>query len=156
MKRSRPRFLVPVLLLASLPACGIQPTGVVDGGRAAGGVNVYYVLDGRLHPVARRISAGDLETSIGFLFIGPDRADRAAGITTAIPRSAKGSYQPAGQGITIVLNIEVASLTTLALQQIACTVSVAWRGTQAGRAPAITLMGPQADRKVPPCQERLP
>lgn len=44
------RLVAAVLITSLLPACGIQSTGVGDGGAAAGGVHVYYVLDGKLHP----------------------------------------------------------------------------------------------------------
>lgn len=158
MKRSWPRFVVPVLLLASLPACGIQPTGVTDVGRAAGGVHVFYVLDGRLHPVARRIAAGETEKAVAFLFLGPDRADRAAGITTDIPPSTTAVYRRAGRVATIVLNTAPANLTPLAQQQISCTVRVASPQGESVPGGTVTLIGPAAGAilDVPACPLPLP
>lgn len=120
------RLLATGVITSLLAACGIQSTGVMDGGQPSGGVNVYYVLDGKLHPAFRTSVPGDTAAAIKFLFIGPDLADRAAGVTSAIPAGTKVHYGPEGDPILLSLSIDPARLSGLALTQITCTISSAW------------------------------
>ncbi len=59
------------------------PCGLARRGKA------YFVRNGTLAPVVRHRYSDDLGIALSQLFRGPSRAERAAGISTAIPRKAR-------------------------------------------------------------------
>ncbi|MEV5983988.1 hypothetical protein AB0L85_03115 [Streptomyces sp. NPDC052051] len=81
------------LTLLLLAGCGVRPTGVLDGGEAAGGLTkglrLYFVSQtGRLEAVARpdipAAKVTDPNGVIKLLMGGPSAAERAAGLTTLV------------------------------------------------------------------------
>ncbi|MFD7336821.1 hypothetical protein ACFV98_12560 [Streptomyces violascens] len=147
----RPRTTGPRALaaLALLPAgllavgCGIQSTDVIAvGGPAsasavppdadANGTVLYFAGPDGLMPVLRPARSGP---QLPLLFAGPTKEEAAAGIRTELPPGSGVPRMRVAQGmITVALEQDVAGLTPLAQQQIACTV--------------LQSMAPGADLKV--------
>ncbi|MFI6051378.1 hypothetical protein ACIBCO_14970 [Streptomyces violascens] len=129
-----PRALAALALLpAGLLAvgCGIQSTDVIAvGGPAsaqavppdadAGGTVLYFAGPDGLMPVLRAARSGP---QLSLLFAGPTEEEAAAGIRTELPPGRGASKLSLARGmITVALDRDVAGLTPLAQQQIACTV----------------------------------
>ncbi|GAA2437791.1 hypothetical protein ACFPFX_36935 [Streptomyces mauvecolor] len=135
----RPRTTGPRALaaLALLPAgllaagCGIQSTDVIAvGGPASaqavppdaesGGTVLFFAGPDGLMPVLRSVRSGP---QLSLLFAGPTKAEAAAGIRTELPPSRGAAKMSLARGmVTVALDQDVAGLTPLAQQQIACTV----------------------------------
>ncbi|MGI5429420.1 hypothetical protein [Streptomyces sp. CA-179760] len=100
--RRRAALLV-VAVLCGLTSCGIPATGVVEAGGPAGGVvptlRVYFVADGRLSPVPRRVVAPiGAASAVEVLLRGPTAEEQAFGLTSSLPLSGTGlpTAVPAG------------------------------------------------------------
>lgn len=97
--------------LALLTGCGVQPTGVLDGGEAAGGLTkgmrLYFVSQsGRLEAVSRPElpvdKASDPAGVIKLLGAGPTEAERAAGLTTLL---IEGTYSATVKGDEVTVHV---------------------------------------------------
>ncbi|MET8825602.1 hypothetical protein ABZX40_31590 [Streptomyces sp. NPDC004610] len=108
----RPAWTTALLAAATLSACGVQPTGVLDGGDPAGGLTkglrLYFVTQsGRLEAVSRPeipVSADpdDLLGVLKLLMGGPTPAERASGLTTLVE---SGRFQVSTGDRTVTLDI---------------------------------------------------
>lgn len=160
------RRAAPLLALAlwALTSCGIPTTGVVEAGGPAGGVvptvRVYFVVDGRLVGVPRRVAAPvDVRSAVESLLQGPTRLEGAKRMTTllsppapALPTSPadtdtdlEGGGRAApidavrvsdeGGRIVVRLSPWAGKLTPLAVDQVACTAVAAQRVIRPGDEP---------------------
>ncbi|WP_435281868.1 hypothetical protein [Streptomyces koelreuteriae] len=82
--------LLAVPALCGLASCGIPATGVVEAGGPAGGVvptlRVYFVADGRLSPVPRRVVAPiGAASAVEALLQGPTVEEQASGLKSLLP-----------------------------------------------------------------------
>lgn len=112
------RALLPVMLL--LAGCGVQPTVAIGGSRATGSV-IYLVRNGTVEPVLRpsRHEASELG-SLMLLTVGVQPHEQALGYTSEVPRDL-GPTSADGPAVTVQL--DVTTLSTVAVAQIACTAS---------------------------------
>jgi hypothetical protein len=173
-------------LVASLSACALQPTEITDGGGRVTRISpahpyVFFYVNGSLRPLPRdRVSASpatdpftfmpppptaglDDPRSVGVWYSleslrdGPTAAERAAGVTTALPdRVALASLSVGDQAVLIGVGFDSPDLPETALAQLSCTVTSAmsepgrtWTGT-------VTLVKGTADTRlvVAPCDTR--
>jgi hypothetical protein len=111
-------LLVAVLLVT---ACGVQPTGVIPGlpaPRIDFGTRLFFVQNGRLFSVTRttdrELSPVDM---LKVLAAGPTEP----GVTTEVPADL-GPVSVNGRTVTV--SVDVASLSTMAVDQIVCTAPV--------------------------------
>ncbi|SEP01673.1 hypothetical protein [Amycolatopsis saalfeldensis] len=131
-----------------LAGCGVRPSGVIPGGPAPSGPVVpessqstvlYFVLGGQPTAAQRQGTTTSPGGVLTLLAEGPDDAERAAGLTTEVPaNAAPASVSMAPGDVTVALGLDVQSLSTMATQQIACTVG--HLGSAPGAA-AVTLTG---------------
>ncbi|MFF9624758.1 hypothetical protein [Streptomyces griseosporeus] len=150
------------LALCALTSCGIPTTGVVEAGGPAGGivptVRVYFVVDGRLVWVPRRVTPPvDVRSAVESLLQGPTRAEGAKRMTTllsppapAVPTSPADPHLEGadravsadavrvsddGGRIVVRLSPWVGKLTRLAVDQVVCTAIAAQRVIRPGDEP---------------------
>jgi hypothetical protein len=127
--RGRAAAMLMASLAAVLTGCGVRPTGVVDAGEPAtglqSGVQVYFVWGNGLRPVVLPARGEDDGYVLQLLFDGPDADARAAGLRTAIPAGTQ--LVPAAvladnrEAMIGVFGSDPARLSRLARAQIACT-----------------------------------
>ncbi|MET7477286.1 hypothetical protein ABZT17_23375 [Streptomyces sp. NPDC005648] len=168
MRAVRRSALLLLAALSGLTSCGIPTTGVVQAGVPASGVaptvRVYFVADGGLFPVRRRItSVVGVEAAVELLLQGPTLPERFKGITTRLPQPAAvapadGTPAPGGpselmevtahrSGVTIELSALVGRPDRLGAAQIICTALDAQRITDPGTEPLpVTVTGPDHRR----------
>lgn len=131
------RVLVAGLVsLVAATGCGVRPSDVIPAGDPPSGgvvsstaaITLYLVKDGRLSAVTRR-SARPLfrPDTLSLLSDGPTAAERARGLTTEVPpEAAPFSMAPKAAGhLTVTVSIPAEELSSLAVQQIVCTVAAA-------------------------------
>ena len=170
VRRAAWAVLVPAL--GALASCGIPTTGVVEAGGPASGavatIRVYYVADGALRGVARRVSGTvDAGAAVDVLLRGPTDAERTEGLRTLLPSVAYRPVAPlfsaaptpdpsesAGaakwvevstrQGrVDIRLTVSFGSKAALAAAQLRCTVVAAELVGDPGSNPLpVTVTGP--------------
>ncbi|MFF4401107.1 hypothetical protein [Streptomyces sp. NPDC001480] len=161
--------------LCALASCGIPTTGVVEAGGPAGGIvpttSVYFVADGTLVPVPRRMVATvGVEPAVLMLLQGPTEKERLKGLDTLLPRplllpSAADTYPPTasvtpaptdpaggsgpvkvtsdGGHVVIELSLPTAKPADLAAAQLICTAVAAQRLASPGTEPLpVTVTGP--------------
>ncbi|MER5299370.1 hypothetical protein ABT039_07865 [Streptomyces lasiicapitis] len=124
---------VAVVLLAG---CGVRPTGVLDGGEAAGGLTkglrLYFVSQtGRLEAVSRpeipAYKVTDPNGVIKLLGSGPTDAERASGLTTMLGTGAQYRATVAGNAVTV--HVPMADLSHSAVDdrnlmgQLVCSIA---------------------------------
>lgn len=146
---------VAVVVLAG---CGVRPSAVIPGGPAPsgavvsgppGGEALYFVLAGQPTAARRDVAPTDPAGLLRLLAAGPDDAERAAGLTTEVPGNAAPlSVAVDASGVTVALGLDVLALSTMATQQIACTV----RHLDSAL-PPVTLTGGGHYRKLLGCPE---
>ncbi|WP_406505280.1 hypothetical protein [Streptomyces sp. NBC_00212] len=138
--RRGPRALAALALLPAglfAAGCGIQSTDVIAvGGPASAqavppgdGTVLYFTGPDGLMPVVRE---GTSQAPLPLLFAGPDKDERAAGISTELPPVQGAFKMSVEEGrVTVELGQDVSGLTPVAQRQIACTVlqAVARGGT---------------------------
>lgn len=151
--------------LCALASCGIPTTGVVEAGGPAGGivptVRVYFVVDGRLAGVPRRVTSPDeVRSAVESLLQGPTRLESAKRMTTLLPPSSPSpaDSHPEGPGraasvdpvrvsdeggrVVVRLSPWVGKPTPLAADQVRCTAVAAQRVTRPGESPRpVTVIG---------------
>ncbi|PWI42245.1 hypothetical protein CK485_21140 [Streptomyces sp. ICBB 8177] len=129
-------LLGPVALLGALTGCGIAPTGVIEAGEPAGGiqppgkpkeavVRLFFLSAVGLRP-ASRPAAGvvDPQQAIDLLLAGPNGAEVARGLTTEIGPSAGGAkvvFAPGWVRVELASNAKL--LTSGAVSQLVCTAA---------------------------------
>ena len=118
-------------------ACGVKPTGVVPAGPAPtlrnpdspgrdAEVILYFVLDGRVAPVACLFgSAGGADAALLMLLDGPSEAERADGYVTALPRRAGSIALVPGPPATITVSFPLKPLGAVGVTQLVCTAFAA-------------------------------
>jgi hypothetical protein len=146
------------VVVVVLAGCGVRPSAVIPGGPAPsgpvvsgppGGAVLYFVLAGRPTASQRGMAPADPAGVLTLLAAGPDDAERAAGLTTEVPGNAAPlSVAVASSGVTVALGLDVSALSTMATQQIACTI----RHLDSAL-PPVTLTGGGRHRKLPGCPE---
>lgn len=144
---------MPALLLAmaaaiALTGCGVRPTGIVEAGPPARGVEVpptvYFLIGGKPRPVVRdqrptvtQPTAALSQVLLPELFIGPRAAERQRGVTSELPRFRDfGATTVEEDRAVITLEGAVDRLSDLARSQLVCTVErqlargdTTWSGT---------------------------
>ena len=158
-------LVLAVLLLVS--ACGIKPTPVIPAGPAptlrnpAAGVQgtdvvLYFVIDGRVAPVAR--AAGTpvgLTTALRMLLNGPSRAESSDGYVTMLPAGdpSQVSVDSEAAPTLIAVPFPLRELNSLAMNQLICTATavLAFSGTATGDR-RFTIASPDGKIATPPCQ----
>lgn len=121
------RPLAVVLLLALCAGCGVRASNVIPGAPGptvgAAGVPIYLVRNGKTAIVLRPSAERDVTTALTALAKGPTPGEAAQGFTTEVPRSAAPLVLTPGPDdqATVTLAIAPAALSSLAVQQIACT-----------------------------------
>ncbi|WP_256105976.1 hypothetical protein [Streptomyces sp. ODS05-4] len=174
MSRPRGTAALPTAALAALPALavltgrGIEATDVAESGDAASvarldGSNADQITlflltpEGVPVPVDRKVRtehpvAVGVEDSVVALFDGLQDAERAAGLTTAVPSHSPLSLSARSlpTGLRLTLSVPVRPLTAAALQQIVCTAAYAPPG-HAGRKGPVTLYGSDGSRAPSRC-----
>jgi hypothetical protein len=144
-----------VLLAVGASGCGVQPTGVIDAGEPAEGVligsPVYFVRDGRLaSTIQPGLARGDLAGALAAVAAGPDDAQRAAGLTSELPPAmGQPSVARSRDGLALRIAISPLNLSSLALAQLACTVSAALGKRVAGS--GVLIAGGGDSVVAPPC-----
>ncbi|MFY1615846.1 hypothetical protein [Micromonospora sp. WMMD736] len=141
------------LLVAVLTAgCGVRPTDVITGRSAvsgpSAGVGIYLIADGELALAIRPLknAPAPLAETLVLLAAGPDDSERDAGLTSEVPSDiGPAAVTPSADqpGVTVRMKGAVLPLSTLAVNQIVCTVALA--GQQDSYAP-VTLVGPDGTR----------
>ncbi|WP_327134167.1 hypothetical protein OG311_29715 [Streptomyces sp. NBC_01343] len=156
MIRTRAAAAAALLLGGLLTGCGIKPTGVIESGAAAKVVvpgpgtkgTVYLVsADGRLFPIPDREQPSVSETSLLVrLLVGPNEAQRAAGLETRLPvldikkqGASAGTTMISADTIGVGVPFKVSTLSETARQQLVCTVASTEQRYQ------VVLLGPDAD-----------
>ncbi|GGS24421.1 hypothetical protein GCM10010252_74520 [Streptomyces aureoverticillatus] len=125
--------------VALLAGCGVRPTGVLDGGEAAGGLTkglrLYFVSQtGRLEAVSRpeipAYKVTDPNGVIKLLGSGPTDAERASGLTTLLWSGGQaGEYRATVDGDAVTVHVPQADLSASAVEdrnlmgQLVCSIA---------------------------------
>lgn len=118
--------LVTALLLTG---CGVQPTGVRDGGPPPSdlpeGVRLYFASDKGLRGVARPgMQLKSLDGLLKVLISGPDDAEIANGLTNLVHIEGEFSVSSADGRVTVHLPRTLeGSITPVVTGQVVCTMS---------------------------------
>jgi hypothetical protein len=113
-----------VLAVVVLASCGVQPSGVTDGGEAptgvAPGVTLYFVdARGELRPQLRDTHRlGTIAEAMSLLLLGPGDSDVRTEIT-ATPTRVVVTTAPGV--IQLMLPLTIDDVTPLGIDQIVCT-----------------------------------
>ncbi|WP_026122275.1 hypothetical protein [Nocardiopsis halotolerans] len=105
--------------------CGIQPTGVTDGGEAptgvAPGVTLYFVgADGELRPRQRDTGGlGSISEALSLLLSGPGGSGLRTGIAPISVQRVGVTIEPGV--IELVTPLTIDDVTPLGIDQIVCT-----------------------------------
>ncbi|MFI7231678.1 GerMN domain-containing protein [Nonomuraea angiospora] len=121
-----------LLSLLAVAGCGVQPSDAIPAGDPPSGfvapprkIILYLVKDGRLRMVTRpdrRLPPAD---TLALLAAKPTASERARGLTTEVPPEAAPfslAAEPTGH-VKVTLSTPAGDLSTLALDQIVCTVA---------------------------------
>lgn len=127
----RPLVIVLVLLAVSvsLAGCGVRPSGAIKGVPAPDGdvegTVLFLLSGGRPTAVVRpsTVAASPIE-ALKMLAAGPNDQERVQGLTSEVPQDAVPADVSVGSaGATVTLSINASGLSTVAIEQIACTVA---------------------------------
>nr|WP_042187299.1 hypothetical protein [Kibdelosporangium sp. MJ126-NF4]CEL17972.1 hypothetical protein [Kibdelosporangium sp. MJ126-NF4]CTQ90800.1 hypothetical protein [Kibdelosporangium sp. MJ126-NF4] len=112
------RVLVLVALLVA--GCGVQPTEPIGGSRAKGAL-IFLVQQGTVQPVLRatRHEVTRLEM-LRELATGPNAMEKAGNYSSEVPKDL-GPLSV--DDSTVTVTVDVTTLSTMALAQIACTAA---------------------------------
>lgn len=118
-----------VLIAVLIAGCGVRPSGVITGGPAptvaARGVTLYFVADSALTPVLRPARQPLWATqTLTLLEHGPDGGEKAANLTSEVPTGLDPVTvtTDASGNVDVVVSADVRTLSTMAVDQIVCTV----------------------------------
>ncbi|MFG3557172.1 hypothetical protein ACGGAQ_22570 [Micromonospora sp. NPDC047557] len=148
------------LLLTLLTAgCGVRPSDVITGRSAvsgpSAGTGLYLISHGQLTLVLRGTKPGLAPSSpadtLALLAAGPTPSERKAGLSSEVPSDAapaKVAPSVDEPGITVTMPGAVLPLSTVAANQIICTVVFAMPERSAT---PVTLVGPDGTRPPWPC-----
>ncbi len=124
---------------ATLAACGVPPSGVIEAGEPASGMFspspgppspaaavLFFLRDDELTAYRRSAEAGDSEAVVRLLFEGPT-ASESATATTELPRLTDASRVTTGADgiLSVQLPDRAAPLSRRAMLQLVCTVAQA-------------------------------
>ncbi|MFI6818071.1 hypothetical protein ACIBG7_37150 [Nonomuraea sp. NPDC050328] len=121
--------MAAALLLLTVAACGIAPTGVVDAGEPARGFtegsHLYFVRDNHLVPVGRPDGPLTAAEAVNLLRAGPTDKERERALDTHLPanlplRVDETSYTVTGGQVS-----QATRLPHLATGQLVCTIAAA-------------------------------
>ncbi|MFC4329264.1 GerMN domain-containing protein [Streptomyces andamanensis] len=145
--------------LLALAGCGVPTSGVIDAGTPAVGVpariTLYFVADGTLRPVPRRLPKGigdPVEGAVRLLLAGPV-GDEARKLTTALPALPGRAAVTVAEGtVTVRFPAGVERLDTTAMEQLTCTAvhALHWSGADASPSPGSGEPSPGLPHSVPP------
>ena len=120
--------LAGIVLLAA--GCGVDSSGVISGlaapsgdVRTANGTMLYFVAHGTLSVVQRGGGQLSAEERLALLVAGPTDDERARGFGSEVPAGALFGVQPGYGGVTVSSSVDVTRLSTMAVDQIVCTLS---------------------------------
>ncbi|MET3986801.1 hypothetical protein [Streptomyces sp. PvR034] len=168
-RRNRVRSAPPVALAlvgaVALAGCGIEPTGVVESGRAANvpvtaprSADVLYFVapDGRLAPSLLRDPRVSTGVLLGRLLSGPGTQERDSGLGTELPartdRAAgpvRVEYRTAKQVTVRLPHVLDAELSDTAKDQLVCTAAVSVDASAKAEVVLVTGDGPMSPRRCP-------
>ncbi|MDA0633347.1 GerMN domain-containing protein [Nonomuraea sp. MCN248] len=144
--RARRVLAAGLVSLVAVTGCGVRPSDVILAGDPPSGpvatttaITLFLVRDGRLGAVTRPGRRLPLAETLTLLAAGPTAGEQARGFTTDIPREAgpfSVSAEPAGH-VVVTLSAPAGDLSTLAVEQIVCTVSA----TARERSVRVTVVG---------------
>jgi hypothetical protein len=131
------RILACSSMVIGLAGCGIQPTGVVDAGGPAAGIQtgdrVVFLKGGQLQPVLRARAEGvpvdtvnrapALRRLIDALAAGPTAEERGAGIYTEIPAQTTGVVEADSDSAVLSGAYRDSALSPQARFQLSCTAA---------------------------------
>lgn len=147
------RKSIALLLLAmAVSACGVRPSVVIQGGPAPSAPDVlnadtlFLVNDGKLAMVQRSATglSGEVQ-ALRQLTEGPTGLEREQGLTTELPSDVGQIELTPGQGtMRISLNVDVNTLSEMAVDQVVCTAGLVKEIT-------VTLVGGGHSRLAEPC-----
>ncbi|MEU8708193.1 hypothetical protein [Streptomyces sp. NPDC048565] len=130
-------LLSGLMAAATLTACGVPPSGVIEAGEPASGMFsptprptwfvttfLFFLHDGDLTAYPRRSDTASPAVAVRMLFEGPT-ARESATATTELPRMSQASRVRIGDdGILVVqLPDETSPLSHRAMLQLVCTVA---------------------------------
>ncbi|OXM68857.1 hypothetical protein [Amycolatopsis vastitatis] len=156
-------LVLAVVLLAS--ACGVKPTPVVPAGPAptlrspasdgrGTDVILYFVLDGRVAPVARPADGVvTVEAALTMLLDGPSLGEKSDGYTTMLSRRTGPITVAPGRPATISFPFPLRPITGAGINQLTCTAFAAL-AAQGGYAVdgTVALVGPDVQLPYQTCQ----
>ncbi|OLF16511.1 hypothetical protein [Actinophytocola xanthii] len=112
------RLVVAVVLLVT--GCGVRPTDPIAGSPATGAL-VFLVRNDAVEPVLRATRhQTDPSAALRLLAEGPSEVEQANGYRSEVPREAEPMTI---EDTTVTLPIDVTTLSTVAMTQIACTAA---------------------------------
>lgn len=110
--------------------CGVEPSGIQDGGQAptglAGGTTLYFVdADGRLQPSTRDTRRlGTVLGAVQLLMSGPAGSEAGAGLHSEVPDpSTAPAVVDAGSYVKIHLPFSRAEIGADGVDQVVCTAT---------------------------------
>ncbi|MCX5065549.1 hypothetical protein OOJ91_06605 [Micromonospora lupini] len=151
---ARTLLAVGLLLTVLTAGCGVRPSDVITGRSAvsgsSAGAGLYLISHGELALVLRATKPSPGPSSaaatLTLLAAGPTPSERSAGLSSEVPAAtAPATVTPSADepGITVTMSGAVLPLSTVAANQIICTVVFAVPGE--GTTP-VTLVGPDGTR----------
>lgn len=126
------RLLALVLLCGATVACGVQPSGVIEGASPPSGrldtddsVTLYLVSDGELSRVHRDDGPQSRAAVLALLADGPTDSERARGLSSAVPSDAAPfTVTSHGNGrIEVEPSRPPDQMSETAVNQIVCTAA---------------------------------
>lgn len=127
------RWLLVLAALACVACvgCGVRPSGAISGLPAptgpVNGVTLFLIRDDQLVPVLRATTTQLTPVeALTVLADGPTSAETAAALRTEVPTSVLPvNITNDATGVTIVVSVDPDQLSTMAIDQLACTAMTA-------------------------------
>ncbi|MEU3168565.1 GerMN domain-containing protein [Streptosporangium sp. NPDC006930] len=150
------RVAAVLVVAAALAGCGITDTDVLPAGQPVQGgltensdrlLRVYFVTQEGTWPVSRPAPAGNrLQRAMDALLAGPTAEERARGLVTRLPASARPVRATTSGGrVKLRLPWQVRELRPVAVSQLVCTAAAA----DVGDDPVVEVVEPAMDRPWP-------
>ena len=133
------RWVLLALVALACVGCGVRPSGAISGLPAptgpVNGVTLFLIRDDQLVPVLRATATPPtVVEAVTLLAEGPTQGETSAALRTQVPADILPvSLDERGHGTTLALAIDPNELSTMAINQVACTA----RNAQANRIPPI-------------------